>query len=74
MTCVTFRVRALLERIWHEVASIAEAVGADVYDWESSVQSDGSRSSCMSYDGVHPSMRCGLQLVDMVLSDLRGRS
>ena len=51
--------RVLLERIWHVVALVAEAIGADVYDWDSTLQSASSRMECLGFDGVHPSMQVG---------------
>ena len=48
--------RVLLERLWRVVAQVAEAIGADVYDWDSTLPSHSSRMSCMSFDGVHPSL------------------
>jgi hypothetical protein len=56
MQCLISNPRALLEHIWLVVAEVAEAIGADVYDWDSTL-SLASRASCVEYDGVHPSMQ-----------------
>jgi hypothetical protein len=39
------------------VASVAEAIGADVYDWDSTLHSHSSRLACVGFDGVHPSLQ-----------------
>lgn len=60
--------RALLERIWHVVATVAKAIGADVYDWDSTVHTAPSRMECLGFDGVHPSMQVGTWLSHTLLA------
>lgn len=54
--------RALLEHVWQVIVSVAEAIGADIYDWDSTLHSLSERAACVAYDGVHPSLQCGLQV------------
>ena len=54
--------RVLLEHVWQVIVSVAEAIGADIYDWDSTLHSLSERAACVAYDGVHPSLQCGLQV------------
>ena len=40
----------LLERIWHVVALVAEAIGADVCDWDSTLPSVYYCNNLVRYD------------------------